>query len=653
MVLRRVELTGDHSDWDELITANLDGNRSGGRVKTAIKPWNLTPYKLFELEKRRAEFLYQGITSILTAMLISISTIALSAATDFDAPVLTGVAVDRTSVDVSSGSKIVTFTLSATDASDAIGYKNASMRLTLVKPDGSSLSKYVYWNRSSSTADDIGAYDAQTTVAGTIISHKSNQLVLSNEDLAGTWVLDHVYLDDSPGNYSHFYRADLDALGVKSVVVNLNDGVVSVGDLSLIAASPYESVYSKTVPAGGSASTTFGGTSVAISNVTLIGNNIWVTPEGHDFSNYSFSIRNQKAAPSKEVSLKIYSKGIYRAGFNQSAGASSCETSLNTDDLETVQTCVLSAFSANETRKYSLFLGTLNPNATARLNLEVYTSDPDSDGSDNHSFYDFRINYDNDQDGVGNDQDAFPNDGSEILDTDGDGIGDNGDNCASVRNRNQRDLDGDGRGDSCDADDDNDGVADYQDSFPLIALGGLTDTDSDGRPDDCNSDCQALGMSADLDDDGDGMSDALESANGLNPLNSEDCPRWHCGNLPVAIIAVTSAAFDIDGDGLTRAQEESAGTNWRLADSDGDGLTDGDEVSRSSNPLNSDSDADGLSDSREVELGTSAIIADTDGDSMSDSEEIVEGPSPTDGSDCPRWYCGGLNLPASIPPENK
>ena len=185
-------------------------------------------------------------------------------------------------------------------------------------------------------------------------------------------------------------------------------------------------------------------------------------------------------------------------------------------------------------------------------------------------------------------------------------------------------------------DPDRDGYAAPHDAFPLDTTEWL------------NMDGDGVGNNADGDDDGDGMSDVLELANGLNPLDGEDCPGWYCGSLPKAIIAVTSSAFDLDGDGLTRAQEESADTNWRLADSDGDGLSDGDEVSRSTNPLRSDSDGDGLSDSQEVDLGTSAVVGDTDGDSMSDYEEIAEGLSPTDGSDCPRWYCGGLNLPAII-----
>ena len=235
------------------------------------------------------------------------------------------------------------------------------------------------------------------------------------------------------------------------------------------------------------------------------------------------------------------------------------------------------------------------------------------------------VDMDDDGDGVPDDSDIFPLDSLEASDTDQDGVGNN-----------------------ADRDDDNDGVADHRDAFPLIPLSGLSDFDNDGQPDECDSKCETLGMSADLDDDGDGMSDVLELANGLNPLDGEDCPGWYCSSLPNAITLVTASAFDFDGDGLTRAQEESAGTNWRLADSDGDGLTDGDEVSRSSNPLSTDSDGDSLSDSEEVELGTSPVLGDTDGDSMSDSEEIAEGLSPTDGSDCPRWHCGGLNLPAIL-----
>jgi hypothetical protein len=49
-----------------------------------------------------------------------------------------------------------------------------------------------------------------------------------------------------------------------------------------------------------------------------------------------------------------------------------------------------------------------------------------------------------------------------ILDTDGDGIGDEADNCELVSNADQVNFDADSQGDACDLDDDNDGFTDEQ-----------------------------------------------------------------------------------------------------------------------------------------------------------------------------------------------
>jgi surface protein len=79
---------------------------------------------------------------------------------------------------------------------------------------------------------------------------------------------------------------------------------------------------------------------------------------------------------------------------------------------------------------------------------------------------------DSDGDGVLDSQDAFPHDATETVDTDGDGVGDNGD------------------------------------AFPNDAT-ETADTDGDG-----------IGNNADTDDDGDGDSDAVEIAQGSDPLDS-------------------------------------------------------------------------------------------------------------------------------------
>ena len=51
---------------------------------------------------------------------------------------------------------------------------------------------------------------------------------------------------------------------------------------------------------------------------------------------------------------------------------------------------------------------------------------------------------------------------------------------------------------------------------------------------------------------------------------------------------------DWDGDGLTNAEEQAAGTNMNNPDSDGDGLPDGWEVANGLDPLwSGDANADG------------------------------------------------------------
>ena len=61
---------------------------------------------------------------------------------------------------------------------------------------------------------------------------------------------------------------------------------------------------------------------------------------------------------------------------------------------------------------------------------------------------------------------CFPLDETETVDTDGDGVGDNGD-VFPLNPEESFDTDGDGLGNAADLDDDGDGVLDVDDGFAL------------------------------------------------------------------------------------------------------------------------------------------------------------------------------------------
>jgi FG-GAP-like repeat/Thrombospondin type 3 repeat len=79
------------------------------------------------------------------------------------------------------------------------------------------------------------------------------------------------------------------------------------------------------------------------------------------------------------------------------------------------------------------------------------------------------------------------NAGLPAPDTDSDGIVDAVDNCPTVANSVQFNVDGDAQGDACDSDDDNDTIADSSDLCPLNVSNNL-DYDSDGVGDQCDAD---------------------------------------------------------------------------------------------------------------------------------------------------------------------
>jgi len=148
---------------------------------------------------------------------------------------------------------------------------------------------------------------------------------------------------------------------------------------------------------------------------------------------------------------------------------------------------------------------------------------------------------------------ANPEPAKASPDVDADGVPDSIDNCVSVGNPEQGDLDEDGVGDVCDADRDGDDVANADDDFPNDASESV-DTDQDG-----------IGNNADLDDDGDEVPD-VDDAFPLDESESVDSDNDGQGD---------NTDTDLDGDGVENSVDNCPVTaNEDQADSDDDDVGD-------------------------------------------------------------------------------
>lgn len=127
---------------------------------------------------------------------------------------------------------------------------------------------------------------------------------------------------------------------------------------------------------------------------------------------------------------------------------------------------------------------------------------------------------DTDGDGIPNNLDNCPSiPNPNQADTDGDGVGNVCDNCISVQNANQLDTDNDGLGNLCDncpnhnnplqEDTDNDGIGNTCDNCPNIANPNQVDCNNNGIGDLCD----------DPDQDCDGIYDGIDNCNTVyNPF---------------------------------------------------------------------------------------------------------------------------------------
>ena len=237
--------------------------------------------------------------------------------------------------------------------------------------------------------------------------------------------------------------------------------------------------------------------------------------------------------------------------------------------------------------------------------------DTDNDGFGNN------LDIDDDGDSVSDNYDMFPLDSNEWADNDNDGLGDNGDldddndgwsdsdeiSCSTNSISSQSipsDFDNDMVCDLVDTDDDGDGVLDENDVFPMDNA-EWEDTDSDG-----------IGNNFDDDDDGDNWFDIYEPNCGTDPLDGTSIPLdfdedWVCDLVD----------DDDDNDGVTDVDDPFPKNPLESVDTDSDGI---------GNNADNDDDGDGWTDEAEALCSTSSLSSnsvpkDTDGDKNCDQND--------------------------------
>ncbi|MGB1438079.1 MAG: thrombospondin type 3 repeat-containing protein, partial [Candidatus Poseidoniaceae archaeon] len=246
---------------------------------------------------------------------------------------------------------------------------------------------------------------------------------------------------------------------------------------------------------------------------------VWVNTD--DTTTTTTNIMND---PSQLEPLAEYSEitdvewGVLATGLNRPSGIALADGQLFVSENGNGK---IVAYDLASNGKSAVQLDKIQTSASSIMGLEV--------GPNGHLYY-----VDNGQDKVAR-IDPY-------TDEDGDGVGDEVDNCPSIANPLQTNFDNDSMGDVCDADDDNDSIVDVDDQCIRGQLDWTSTSQTDYDSDGC------LDALEDVDDDNDAVEDS-----------SDICPTGDLG-------WSSSTTTDYDSDGCQDALEDVDDDNDRVCD---------------------------------------------------------------------------------------
>lgn len=267
---------------------------------------------------------------------------------------------------------------------------------------------------------------------------------------------------------------------------------------------------------------------------------------------------------------------------------------------------------------------------TSSNSVEIIDYDADNDGYGDQSDAfpnDPNEHADSDSDGVGDNADAFPNDPTETLDSDSDGVGDNADAFPNDPTETL-DSDDDGTGDNADifpddateqADNDSDGIGNNADVFPDDAT-EQADNDSDGVGN--NADVFPDDATETLDSDSDGVGDNADAFPN-NASETLDSDGDGVGDNADAFPTDATETVDTDDDGYGDNGDAFPSDVFEWMDSDNDSVGDNSDAFPNDANETLDSDNDGMGDNEQAVL--EAKIAQEEEDAAAQQQTLIQG----------------------------